>query len=227
MYSETQFDPDGKGNYSENSGEIQEHPEGRMSGYVKYFNEQRGFGFLETSEGDVFLHIRNVVDNSIPVKDTLYWFELGEGRKNGRASAVNASLTCEVVLNNEHPENSGNTRNQPESRMSGFVKFYNEENGYGFLGTPNGDLFLHISEVVDKTIPAKSAVYSYEIGTSAKDGRTIATNVSLLHPSTLSNEQHTDKRSVGERRERGEHGERRDTENVEDHDAGLARFLKL
>lgn len=65
------------------------------TGTVKWFNGQKGFGFIEPDDGgkDVFLHISAVERSGIPNPDEgqKLSYELETGR-DGRSSAANLKL---------------------------------------------------------------------------------------------------------------------------------------
>jgi len=64
----------------------------RSTAPIKWFNEEKGFGFLLTDSGDLFLHVSDLEDKSVlPREDDLYSYELGIG-KNGRPAAVKARI---------------------------------------------------------------------------------------------------------------------------------------
>lgn len=66
-----------------------------LYGKVKFFNEEKGFGFIAPSSGgkDVFVHIRQLQRSNLDTlqKDENVSFELEEGR-DGRDHAVNVKL---------------------------------------------------------------------------------------------------------------------------------------
>lgn len=62
--------------------------DGRMVGKVKNYNTDKGFGFLQTDDGDLFFHISQVVDRGEVQVGERFEFQLGEGR-DGRPAAVN------------------------------------------------------------------------------------------------------------------------------------------
>jgi CspA family cold shock protein len=66
-----------------------------MSGTVKWFNAQKGYGFIQPEDGgnDVFLHITAVERAGIgnPAEGQKLSFELERGRQ-GKTSAVNLRL---------------------------------------------------------------------------------------------------------------------------------------
>lgn len=91
---------DEKSESSRNSNDLHKQPAGRLSSSLKWFNEEKGYGFLDTDDGDLFLHISDVVDDSKPVQNAVYWYEVGKGN-DGRPAAKNASLSASPVLENE------------------------------------------------------------------------------------------------------------------------------
>lgn len=66
------------------------------TGTVKWFNETKGYGFIEPSEGgsDVFVHVKAVQKSNLKglQEGQKVSYELEEGR-NGRTSAVNLAIT--------------------------------------------------------------------------------------------------------------------------------------
>lgn len=63
--------------------------------------------------------------------------------------------------------------------MEGIIKNYNEERGFGFIRTDNGqDVFFHISNWENTNSPQKDMIVSYSLAES--NGRTYATNVKYL-----------------------------------------------
>lgn len=81
-----------------------------MQGTVKWFNSQKGWGFIIDSEGkDAFVHHSNIVMDGFRHlnEDDIVNFELGAG-KDGREQAVNVQpfLTMEMVKEALKEENS-------------------------------------------------------------------------------------------------------------------------
>ena len=59
------------------------------TGTVKFFNEQKGFGFITTPEGDdIFVHVSNIVGGSLITEGQSVTYETGEGRKGPEATNV-------------------------------------------------------------------------------------------------------------------------------------------
>lgn len=66
-----------------------------MTGYVKFFIAEKGYGFIAPSDGgkDVFFHARAIqgAEESMIVADTPVTFETGHDR-NGRLRAASVRL---------------------------------------------------------------------------------------------------------------------------------------
>lgn len=62
-----------------------------IQGTVKFFNAEKGFGFISRSEGDdVFVHFSNIVGNgykSLEIGQTVE-FDVAQGRKGLEAQSV-------------------------------------------------------------------------------------------------------------------------------------------
>lgn len=58
-----------------------------MNGKVKFFNEQKGFGFISGSDGnDIFVHKSNILD--LIRKDDAVEYEVEAGKKGPKAVKV-------------------------------------------------------------------------------------------------------------------------------------------
>jgi CspA family cold shock protein len=63
----------------------------RVSGNVKFFNPNKGWGFIEREDGDVFVHANDLPDGLTALSDGQgVTFELRPGKKGLRA--VNVEL---------------------------------------------------------------------------------------------------------------------------------------
>ena len=140
---------------------------GEAKGTVKFFNGQKGFGFIVRDDGgeDVFVHISAVEQAGLS--------GLGEGQtlafslvdRGGRVSATNLALEGDVVPVSEgrapsQDGGSGGDRGGPQrqltgERASGTVKFFNAMKGFGFIQRDDGqpDAFVHISAVERAGMP--------------------------------------------------------------------------
>jgi len=127
---------------------------------VKWFNPEKGFGFVELADGsgDVFLHIgvleRGGHETVLP--ETRLRVQVGQGQKGRQVTAVlelDAS-TATTSPPRTAPKMSGD-REHPDpataSELHGTVKWFNGQKGFGFVTAEDGgkDVFLHIS-VVDR-----------------------------------------------------------------------------
>jgi CspA family cold shock protein len=141
---------------------------GAGKGTVKFFNGQKGFGFIAQEEGgeDVFVHISAVERAGLA--------GLGEGQelafnlvdRGGKISAQDLQIIGDVVpVSDRGPprEDRGDRgdrggfgggsaaprRELTGEKATGTVKFFNSMKGFGFLVRDDGqpDAFVHISAV--------------------------------------------------------------------------------
>jgi cold shock protein len=128
---------------------------GEGKGIVKFFNPQKGFGFIVRDDGgeDVFVHISAVEQAGLtdladgqPVEFTLV-------DRGGRISATNLRIEGEPMAV-ERAER-GPQRQLTGEKASGTVKFFNAMKGFGFIQRDDGqpDAFVHISAVERAGIP--------------------------------------------------------------------------
>ncbi len=62
-----------------------------QQGTVKFYNDQKGFGFITYDGGDIFFHIKQCEEGYLPEQDQAVTFEVTEGR-DGRPSAINVAF---------------------------------------------------------------------------------------------------------------------------------------
>lgn len=138
---------------------------GEGSGVVKFFNGQKGFGFIVRDDGgeDVFVHISAVEQAGLtglaegqPLKFTLV-------DRGGKISATELKIEGEPLPVAERaggdrperggfggePRERGPQRQLTGEKASGTVKFFNAMKGFGFIQRDDGqpDAFVHISAV--------------------------------------------------------------------------------
>lgn len=121
---------------------------GTGKGTVKFFNGQKGFGFIQQETGgeDVFVHISAVERAGLE--------GLGEGQelefnlvdRGGKISAQDLQIVGDVI---ETPASGPPKRELTGEKATGTVKFFNSMKGFGFLTRDDGqpDAFVHISAV--------------------------------------------------------------------------------
>lgn len=130
---------------------------GESTGTVKFFNAQKGFGFIVQDGGgeDVFVHISQVERaglKGLAEGQTLRFSLVDRG---GKVSASDIQIEGDLI---EVPDNGGGReersggpprRELTGEKATGTVKFFNGTKGFGFIQRDDGqpDAFVHISAV--------------------------------------------------------------------------------
>ena len=129
---------------------------GAGTGKVKFFNAQKGFGFIQRDEGgdDVFVHISQVERAGLE--------GLAEGQelafnlvdRGGKVSAADLQVVGDVVPVAQKSGAGAAPGGQAQRQLTGekavgTVKFFNAMKGFGFITRDDGkeDAFVHISAV--------------------------------------------------------------------------------
>lgn len=126
-----------------------------VSATVKWFNAQKGFGFVTLAEGgpDAFLHVSALQRaglSEVPEGTTLTC-DIGRGQRGPQVVAVQDVDTSTAVQSERPPRRDFGYESEavPSGPLEGTVKWFNAEKGFGFI-TPDGggkDVFVHIKAV--------------------------------------------------------------------------------
>jgi len=139
---------------------------GEGKGVVKFFNGQKGFGFIVRDDGgeDVFVHISAVEQAGLTGLADGQPLEFTLVDRGGRISATDLKIEGEPMPVEERaprepreggfggaaPRGAGGPARQlTGEKASGTVKFFNAMKGFGFIQRDDGqpDAFVHISAV--------------------------------------------------------------------------------
>jgi len=129
---------------------------GEAKGVVKFFNSQKGFGFIVRDDGgeDVFVHISAVEQAGLTGLAEGQPLEFTLVDRGGRVSATDLKIEGDPlpVEDRGPPRERGGGGPQREltgEKASGTVKFFNATKGFGFITRDDGqpDAFVHISAV--------------------------------------------------------------------------------
>lgn len=137
----------------------------RIKGQVKFFNHQRGFGFIEVEgEDDYFVHITDV-EGEMLLGDEEVSFKAVKGHKGGQAIEV-------VRLNPPSMD-----------KETGEVQFYNDKKGFGFISREGkADVFAHFTDfdgIEDSDAITEGMKVSFVVR-SGRDGRDRAYQIQTL-----------------------------------------------
>jgi CspA family cold shock protein len=125
---------------------------GQGKGIVKFFNPQKGFGFIVRDDGgeDVFVHISAVEQAGLTGLAEGQPLEFTLVDRGGRVSATDLKIEGEPLPVPERASrDSGPQRQLTGEKAQGTVKFFNAMKGFGFISRDDGqpDAFVHISAV--------------------------------------------------------------------------------
>jgi cold shock protein len=127
---------------------------------VKWFNPEKGFGFVELGDGsgDAFLHIGvlQAAGHDAVAPETKLRVQVGQGQKGRQITAVlevDASSVGAAPTSPRPGSRMASVRERPDpataTDVDGTVKWFNGDKGFGFVVAEDGgkDVFIHISVV--------------------------------------------------------------------------------
>ncbi|BEU99016.1 cold-shock protein [Novosphingobium olei] len=122
---------------------------GTGKGVVKFFNGQKGFGFIQREDGgeDVFVHISAVERAGLEGLAEGQQLEFNLVDRGGKISAADLQVVGDVIPVAAKP--AAPQRQLTGEKATGTVKFFNAMKGFGFITRDDGqpDAFVHISAV--------------------------------------------------------------------------------
>ena len=126
---------------------------GTGTGKVKFFNTQKGFGFIQRDEGgeDVFVHISQVERAGLEGLAEGQELQFNLVDRGGKISAADLQVVGDVIaVAPKAPQ-----RELTGEKATGTVKFFNTMKGFGFITRDDGkeDAFVHISAVERSGLP--------------------------------------------------------------------------
>jgi CspA family cold shock protein len=134
-----------------------------VSGVVKWFSPEKGFGFVELSDGsgDAFLHGSVLAQSGISAVQPgeILEVRVGPGHKGPHVTeVVSVDRSTATPMGSQRSSAQATTLNGPSIEETGTVKWFNADKGYGFIVMKGGgkDVFVHISALDRSGIAALS-----------------------------------------------------------------------
>jgi len=158
----------GGGGFRGGGGGMPPQVVGEGKGVVKFFNPQKGFGFIVRDDGgeDVFVHISAVEQAGLTDLADGQPLEFTLVDRGGRVSATNLRIDGDPMPVERSGGGGGGAgagagggggpqRQLTGEKASGTVKFFNAMKGFGFIQRDDGqpDAFVHISAVERAGMP--------------------------------------------------------------------------
>ncbi|MFC7536314.1 cold-shock protein [Sphingomonas sp. GCM10030256] len=170
---------------------------GEGKGVVKFFNPQKGFGFVVRDDGgeDAFVHISAVEQAGLTDLADGQPLEFTLVDRGGRISATNLKIEGEPMAverggggGDREGGGFGGGERGPQRQLtgekaSGTVKFFNAMKGFGFIQRDDGqpDAFVHISAVERAGMPSLNEGDRLEFELEVdRRGKTAAVNLAPI-----------------------------------------------
>jgi CspA family cold shock protein len=130
-----------------------------VRGTVKWFNAEKGFGFVTLEDGaDVFLHSSVITRSGLSVNERdKVRVRVGQGMKGRQVTEIldvepgGGPVGRPAARPMGPPRRQGpmdtSYRRGPSVELQGTVKWYNQQKGFGFITPDDGtkDIFVHAS----------------------------------------------------------------------------------
>ncbi len=131
---------------------------------VKWFSLTKGFGFVAPADGtsDAFIHSSVVSRAGLRdvAEGTKLLVEIGDGAKGRQVLSIIQVLgICTPPQSSQRPPATG-----PETEMTGTVKWFKSDKGFGFVTPDDGgrDIFVH------RTVVLRAGLQTLESGQKVK-----------------------------------------------------------
>jgi CspA family cold shock protein len=156
---------------------------------VKWFNAEKGFGFVEVSggSGDAFLHVavlgRAGRENVSP--GTTLQVRIAPSQKGPQVTEVVEIDESTAAAESARPASRpprGEAASVNPVVVRGTVKWFNQEKGYGFIAPDEGgpDVFVHVTAVERSGLPTLREGQNLEYQTQLqRNGKNAAVNLRL------------------------------------------------
>jgi CspA family cold shock protein len=156
---------------------------------VKWFNAEKGFGFVEVPDGsgDAFLHVavlRPARRENVSPGTTLQ-VRIAPGQKGPQVTEVVEIDESSAAAESARPASRsprGEAASVNPGVVRGTVKWFNQEKGYGFIAPDEGgpDVFVHVTAVERSGLPTLREGQILEYQTQLQgNGKNAAVNLRL------------------------------------------------
>ena len=155
-------------------------PSPRYKARVKWYSVQKGFGFIQTEQGEELRIQKSDIESTESLhSNQVVSFEIFTGK--GRRSAVR--VRTEMNADSGHAK-SGSSVARTHSdapraaRRQGRVKWFNSKKGYGFITSDDGgEIFVYQGDIEGSNALREDQRVSFEVGNSPKGPKAIRVRI--------------------------------------------------
>ena len=156
-------------------------PEGKLTGTVATWRDQRGFGFIKPSDGgeDLFVHHSQITDGQALEEGATVYYETGVDDRSGKTRATNVTGGCAKPRAEGDAASSDPGGTKGSGKHTGTVKRWNNDRGFGFIGPDAGgdDIFCHANNITDGNALEEGSKVTYDETVDDRSGKTRADNL--------------------------------------------------